>query len=185
MLNEIYDWTKDHMEKGLEALRRDYASLRTGRVSTNVVDNIKVDYYGTPTTLSQVSSVSIADATTIVISPWEKHLLKDIEKAILLANIGVTPGNNGEAIRLVFPPMTTDQRKETVKKAKVMTENAKVAIRNIRRDGNDKVKKLEKDKEISEDDAKRGQDQIQKITDDFIKKCDDMLAVKEADILKV
>lgn len=185
MLNEIYSSTKETMEKALESLKREYATLRTGRVSTNVVDNIKVDYYGTPTPLSGVGSVMIADANTIMITPWEKNLLKEIEKAIQLANIGTNPNNNGECIRLAFPPMTTDQRKETAKKAKTMTENAKVAVRNIRRDANDKIKKLEKDKAISEDDAKKGQDQIQKITDDFIKKCDEALVAKETDIMKV
>jgi ribosome recycling factor len=185
MLNEIYDNTKEHMDKSLEALKRDFATLRTGKVTTTIVDNIKVDYYGTPTPLNQVGSVIATDATTISITPWEKSLLNDIEKAIQEANIGVNPNNDGDFIKLFFPPMTSEQRQEIVKQAKGMAENAKVAIRNVRKDSNNKIKKLEKDKEISEDESKKAQDQIQKITDEHIAKVDEMFKSKEADILKV
>jgi len=185
MLNEIYDNTKEHMDKSLEALKRDFATLRTGKVTTTIVDNIKVDYYGTPTPLNQVGSVIATDATTISITPWEKSLLNDIEKAIQEANIGVNPNNDGDFIKLFFPPMTSEQRQEIVKQAKGMAENAKVAIRNVRKDSNNKIKKLEKDKEISEDESKKAQDQIQKITDEHITKVDEMFKSKEADILKV
>jgi ribosome recycling factor len=185
MLNEIYDTTKEHMDKSLEALKRDFATLRTGKVTTTIVDNIKVDYYGTPTPLNQVGSVIATDATTISITPWEKSLLNDIEKAIQEANIGVNPNNDGDFIKLFFPPMTSEQRQEIVKQAKGMAENAKVAIRNVRKDSNNKIKKLEKDKEISEDESKKAQDQIQKITDEHIAKVDEMFKSKEADILKV
>jgi len=185
MLNEIYDNTKEHMDKSLEALKRDFATLRTGKVTTTIVDNIKVDYYGTPTPLNQVGSVIATDATTISITPWEKSLLNDIEKAIQEANIGVNPNNDGDFIKLFFPPMTSEQRQEIVKQAKGMGENAKVAIRNVRKDSNNKIKKLEKDKEISEDESKKAQDQIQKITDEHITKVDEMFKSKEADILKV
>jgi len=185
MLNEIYDTTKEHMDKSLEALKRDFATLRTGKVTTTIVDNIKVDYYGTPTPLNQVGSVIATDATTISITPWEKSLLNDIEKAIQEANIGVNPNNDGDFIKLFFPPMTSEQRQEIVKQAKGMAENAKVAIRNVRKDSNNKIKKLEKDKEISEDESKKAQDQIQKITDEHIVKVDEMFKSKEADILKV
>ena len=185
MLNEIYEHTKEHMNKSPEALKRDFASLRTGKVTTSIVDNIKVDYYGTPTPLNQVGSVIATDATTISITPWEKNLLSDIERAIQEANIGVNPNNDGDFIKLFFPPMTSEQRQEIVKQAKAMAENARVAIRNIRKDANNKIKKLEKDKEISEDESKRAHDEIQKITDDHIGMVDELLKAKEADILKV
>lgn len=185
MLNEIYDDTKEHMQKGIEALKRDFSTLRTGKVTTNIVDHIKVDYYGNPTPLNQVGNVIATDATTISITPWEKSLLAPITKAIQEANIGVNPNNDGNFIKLFFPPMTVDQRHEIVKQAKGMSEKAKVAIRNNRKDGNDSVKKLEKDKEISEDDMKKGLDHIQKITDEFIVLVESTLKAKEADILKV
>ena len=185
MINEIHNDTNEHMNKSLEALKRDFATLRTGKVTTTIVDNIKIDYYGTPTPLNQVGSVIATDATTIAITPWEKNLLNDIEKAIQEANIGVNPNNDGDFIKLFFPPMTSEQRQEIVKQAKAMAENAKVAIRNIRKDSNNKIKKLEKDKEISEDESKKAQDQIQKITDEHIAKIDELFKNKEADILKV
>ena len=185
MLNEIYDDTKSGMDKSLEALKRDYMTLRTGKVLPSILDNITVDYYGTQTGLSQVASVTTPDATTINISPWEKHLVGDIEKAISAANIGVNPNNNGESVQLFFPPMTQDQRKESVKGAKVMTDNAKVAIRNIRKSANDKIKKLEKDKEITKDESKAAQDEIQKITDGYVTKSDDMYKAKDAEIMKI
>lgn len=185
MVNEIFENTKENMDKSLEALKRDFASLRTGKVTTNIVDNIKVDYYGTPTPLNQVGSVIATDATTISITPWEKNLLNDIERAIQEANIGVNPNNDGDFIKLFFPPMTSEQRQEIVKQAKAMAENARVAIRNIRKDANNKIKKLEKDKEVSEDESKRAQDEIQKITDDHIGMVDELFKAKEADILKV
>lgn len=185
MLNEIYDHTQEQMEKSIDALKRDFSTLRTGKVTTNIVDHIKVDYYGTPTALNQVGNVIATDATTISITPWEKTMLSPIEKAIQEANIGVNPNNDGSFIKLFFPAMTSEQRQEIVKQAKSMAEKAKVAIRNIRKDGNDKVKKLEKDKEVSEDDSKRGQDEVQKITDRNVAQIETILADKEADILKV
>ncbi len=185
MVNEIFEQTKENMQKSIEALKRDFASLRTGKVTTGIVDNIKVDYYGTMTALNQVGSVIATDATTISITPWEKTLLPVIEKAIQEANIGVNPNNDGDFIKLFFPPMTSEQRQEIVKQAKGMVEHAKIAVRNVRKDGNDKIKKLEKDKEISEDESKKAQDQIQKITDEYIAKVDETFKAKEADILKV
>ena len=148
MLEEVYAQTKDHMEKSIEALKKDYKSLRTGKVNTNILDGVRVDYYGTPTELSQVGSVLATDATTITINPWEKNLLGTIEKAIMVANIGVNPNNDGQVIKLFFPPMTVEQRQNTAKQAKSMTDNAKVAIRNIRQNSNTKVKNLLKDKLI-------------------------------------
>jgi len=185
MLNEIYDHTREQMTKSTDALKRDFSTLRTGKVTTNIVDHIKVDYYGTPTALNQVGSVIATDATTISITPWEKTMLQAIEKAIQEANIGVNPNNDGDFIKLFFPAMTSEQRQEIVKQAKSMAEKAKIAIRNIRKDANDKVKKLEKDKNISEDDSKRGQDEVQKITDTAVKQIESILSDKEADILKV
>ncbi|MBA1420673.1 MAG: ribosome recycling factor [Epsilonproteobacteria bacterium] len=185
MTSEIFEQTNENMEKSIEGLKRDFATLRTGKVTTGIVDNIKVDYYGTMTALTQVGNVIATDATTISITTWEKTLLPVIEKAIQEANIGVNPNNDGDFIKLFFPPMTSEQRQEIVKQAKGMVENAKVAIRNVRKDGNDKIKKLEKEKEISEDESKKAQEQIQKLTDEHVAKIDEAFKVKEADILKV
>ena len=185
MLNEIYDYAKEHMDKSIEAMKRDFATLRTGKVTTAIVDNIKIDYYGTPTPLNQVGNVIATDATTISITPWEKSMLSEIEHAIQQANIGVNPNNDGDFIKLFFPPMTVEQRQEIVKQAKAMAEKAKIAVRNVRKEANDRIKKLEKDKEVSEDEGKRAHDQVQKITDEHIAKIEEVLAAKEADILKV
>lgn len=185
MLEEIYAETKDHMEKSIEALKRDYKTLRTGKVNTTILENVSIDYYGTATPLNQVGSVIAADATTIVVNPWEKNLLGQIEQAINAANVGVHPNNDGEVIKLFFPPMTVEQRQQSAKQAKTMTDNAKVAIRNIRKNSNDKVKNLHKDKEITEDESKRAQDEIQKITDSFVTKADETLKAKEQEILTV
>ena len=185
MLDEIYDYAKEHMQKALDVLKKDYTTIRSGKVSTTILDNIKVEYYGTPTPLNQVATILATDATTITITPWEKSLVNDIQKAIQIANIGVNPNNDGECVKLFFPPMTVEQRQENAKKAKAMTENAKVAIRNVRKHANDKIKKLLKDKEITEDENKKALDTIQKITDEFVAKADEMNKSKEAEILKV
>jgi ribosome recycling factor len=185
MLETIFEETKEHMQKSLEALKRDFGTLRTGKVTTAIVDHIKVDYYGTPTPLNQVGSVVVQDATTIAINPWEKSMLSVIERAIQEANIGVNPNNDGDFIKLFFPPMTTEQRQEIVKQAKAMAEKAKVAVRNIRKDSNNTIKRLEHDKEISEDEMKRALEQIQKITDEYISRIDDSFKAKESDILRV
>jgi ribosome recycling factor len=185
MVNEIFEHTTENMQKSIDALKRDFSTLRTGKVTTGIVDNIKVDYYGTMTALNQVGNVIATDATTISITPWEKTLLPVIEKAIQEANIGVNPNNDGDFIKLFFPPMTSEQRQEIVKQAKGMVEHARISVRNVRKDGNDKIKKLEKDKEVSEDESKKAQEQIQKITDEYIAKIDEAFKTKEADILKV
>lgn len=184
-LNEVYANQEDHVSKSLEALKKDFTTIRSGAVSVAVLDSVKVDYYGTPTALNQVATVLANDATTITVSPWEKNLLKDIESAIAAANIGVNPNNDGEAIKLFFPPMTSEQRAENAKQAKVMGDKTKVAIRNIRKDANDKVKKLEKDKEITEDESKGAQSEVQKITDNGVSKVDEMVKAKEAELLKI
>ncbi len=185
MLNEIYDECETKMQSSIEHMQREFKTLRTGKVTTSVLDNVKIDYYGTPTPLDQVGSVLAADATTIVVNPWEKNLLGDIESAIQKANVGANPNNDGDQIKLFFPPMTVEQRQEAVKQMKGMGENAKVSVRNDRRDANDKIKKLEKDKEITQDESKSAQDNIQKITDKYITKIDSILKDKEAEILKV
>ncbi len=184
-LDEIYRHTEDAMKKSIEVLKRDFTTLRSGRISTSILDHIKVDYYGTPTPLNQVATVLATDATTITISPWEKNLLKEIERAIQEANIGVNPNNDGESIKLFFPPMTVEQRKENAKKAKAMGEKAKIAIRNIRKESNNKIKHLEKDKEITEDESKRAHDKIQKYTDEYVKKVDELVKAKENELMKV
>jgi len=185
MLNEINEETKTSMDKSLEALKHSYQSLRTGKVQTSILDGITIDYYGTQTGLAQVANIIAPDATTINIAPWEKHLVGDIESAISAANIGVNPNNNGEAVQLFFPPMTVEQRQISAKGAKTMTDDAKVAIRNIRKSANDKVKKLEKDKELTSDESKDAQASIQKITDEYVLKADKIFKDKEAEILKV
>lgn len=185
MLNEIYSSCEEKMKSSIEHMQRDFKTLRTGKVTVSVLDNVKIDYYGTPTPLDQVGSVIATDATTIVVNPWEKNLLGDIESAIFKANIGVNPNNDGDLIKLFFPPMTIEQRQDSVKQMKGMGENAKVAVRNDRKSANDKVKKLEKDKEITTDESKVAQDTIQKFTDKYIASIDQILKDKEAEILKV
>lgn len=185
MTNEIEESCKLNMEGSVEHMHHSFKSLRTGKVMISILDGIKIDYYGTPTALDQVGSVIATDATTIVISPWEKPLVADIESAISKANIGVNPNSDGEKIILNFPPMTVEQRKETVKKMKGMGEDAKVSVRNDRQKANNDIKKLEKDKEITADDSKAAQDAVQKITDGFIATIDATLKDKEAEILKV
>jgi ribosome recycling factor len=185
MLNEIYDYANSHMEKSIDVLKFDLGTLRTGKVSTTVLDSIRVDYYGTPTPLNQVGSVTATDATTIVVNPWEKNLLKDIEQAIQAANIGVNPNSDGDVIKLFFPPMTGEEREKSAKKAKEFAEKGKVAIRNVRRDSNDKIKKLLKEKEITEDEEKRALEETQKITDSFTKKVDDTVNAKIDELKKV
>jgi len=185
MLNEIYQECENKMQGSISHMKSDFKTLRTGKVTISVLDNIKVDYYGTATALDQVASVLATDATTITISPWEKHLLGDIESAISKANIGVNPNNDGEQIKLFFPPMTVEQRQESVKKMKIMGENAKVSVRNDRKRANDQIKKLEKDKEVTQDESKGAQDKIQKITDTYIAQIDTILKDKEQELLTV
>jgi len=185
MLNEIYNECETKMNSSIDHMQRDFKTLRTGKVTTSVLDNVKIDYYGTPTPLDQVGSVLAVDATTIVVNPWEKNLLGDIESAISAGNVGATPNNDGDQIKLFFPAMTVEQRQESVKQMKGMGENAKVSIRNDRRHSNDQIKKLEKEKEITQDESKSAQDSIQKTTDKFISNIDSILKDKEQEILKV
>lgn len=185
MLNDIYKECETKMQGGIDHMLRNFKTLRTGRVTISVLDNIKIDYYGTPTPIDQVGSVIATDATTIVINPWEKNILGLIESAIQKANIGVNPNNDGQQIKLFFPPMTVEQRHDTVKQMKVMGENARVGIRNDRRAANDNIKRHEKEKEITEDESKAAQENIQKLTDKYIANIDQILKDKEQEILKV
>jgi len=172
-----------HMNTALEALAREFATVRTGRASTAILDAVRVDYYGTPTPISQMASLSTPDARTLVIQPWEAGQLKEIEKAITKADLGVTPVNDGKLIRLTMPTPTEERRKQLVKTTGKMAEDARVAVRNIRREANDKLKTLAKDKKVSEDEERRGHDQIQKTTDRFIARIDETLKKKEQEIL--
>lgn len=185
MLNDAYKDLKGKMDSAITALKREFGTLRAGRASLAVLDTITVDYYGVPTPLSQVASLAVPESRLIVIQPWESKILPDIEKAIMKSDLGLMPTNDGKLIRLAFPPLTEERRKELVKVAKRVAEEAKVAIRNIRRDGNDFIKELEKEKEISEDDLKKGQEEVQKITDSYIAKVDDILTHKEKEIMEV
>ena len=185
MLEEIYNGCNDNMSGSVEHMKHDFKTLRTGKVLVSILDGVMVDYYGTMTPIAQVASVIATDATTITVSPWEKNILSDVEGAISRANIGVNPNNDGEVIKLFFPPMTVDQRKESVKKMHKFGENAKISIRNDRKKANDKIKKLEKDKEITTDDSKSAQDKVQKTTDSFISNIDSILKEKEQAIMTV
>lgn len=185
MTEEIFTGCEAKMKHSVDHMLHDFKTLRTGKVTTQVLDNIRIDYYGSSTALSQVASILATDATTITVSPWEKNLLGTIDSAISKANIGVNPNNDGEIIKLFFPPMTVEQRKEAVKQSKGMGENAKVSVRNDRKKANDQIKKLEKDKEITVDESKAAQDKIQKLTDTFISKIDEILKAKEIDIMTV
>ena len=176
---------EEKMDKTIESLMNDYASIRAGRANPHVLDKIKVDYYGTPTPIQQVGNISVPEARMILIQPWEKSLLKSIEKAIQTSDLGINPNNDGTSIRLVFPELTEDRRKELAKYVKKKGEGAKVAIRNIRRDANDAFKKMEKADEISEDDLKDATDKIQKITDKAIEKVDKAVENKTKEILTV
>jgi ribosome recycling factor len=176
---------KDHMEKSIEATQRSFNTIRTGRANSSLLDRITVDYYGTETPLKSLANVSTPDASTITIQPYDKGSMAQIEKAISLSDIGLTPNNDGQIIRLNIPQLTSDRRKELVKIASKLAEEGKVAIRNIRRDGIDAIRKQEKNHDIPEDEARDLQEQIQKATDKSITKIDELLAGKEKDILTV
>lgn len=176
---------EDKMKKSVDSLKEDYTTIRAGRANPHILDKIKVDYYGTPTSLQQVANISVPEARMIQIQPWEASLIKDIEKAILVSDLGLTPNNDGKTIRLVFPELTEDRRKELAKDIKKKGDNAKVAIRNIRRDANDTLKKANKNNEITEDELKDQQDKVQKATDKHIKTIDGMIDKKSQEILTV
>lgn len=173
------------MDKSFESMKEEFASIRAGRANPHLVSKIKVDYYGTPTPLQQVANVSVPEARIIQIQPWESSMIKEIEKAILQSDLGITPNNDGKLIRLVFPELTEERRKELVKDVKKKGENAKIAIRNIRRDANDGFKKLGKSSEISEDEVKELEGEIQKVTDKFIGKIEKAVEEKSKEILTI
>ena len=176
---------EDKMEKTLSNLQEEYVSIRAGRANPHILDKIQVDYYGTPSSLQSVANISVPEARMIQIQPWEASLIKDIEKAILASDIGLTPANDGKVIRLVFPELTEDRRKELVKDVKKKGENAKVAVRNVSRDAYDTIKKENKANEISEDEQKQLEDKIQKLTDKFVAKIDDAVEAKSAEVMTV
>lgn len=176
---------EEKMEKSLSNLQEEYVAIRAGRANPRILDKIMVDYYGTPSPLQSVANISVPEARMIQIQPWESSLIKDIEKAILSSDIGLTPANDGKAIRLVFPELTEDRRKELVKDVKKKGEAAKVAIRNIRRDANDAVKKEMKSNEISEDEQKQLEDKIQKLTDKFVTEIDKAINNKSDEVMTV
>ena len=176
---------EQRMDKSIESLKHEFASIRTGRASVALLDKIMVDYYGSPTPINQVANISVPEPRMILVAPWDKSMIGAIEKAILQSDLGLKPGNDGTAIRLTIPQLTEERRKEIVKIVHKKAEDAKVAVRNIRRDANDVLKKEEKAKTITEDDVKDGLDQIQKLTDKKIKQIDDLKAVKEKDVLEV
>lgn len=176
---------EDKMTKSLAALQDDFNTIRTGRASASLFDKIRIDYYGQKTPLSQVGTISIPEARLVVIQPWDKSLLGEIEKAIQMSELSVNPNNDGKVIRINIPPLTEERRKEYVKVAKNMAEQSRVAIRNIRREANDDLKKQQKSGEISEDDEKRLADEVQKLTDSYIEKINGLLETKEKEILEI
>ncbi|MBE5935989.1 MAG: ribosome recycling factor [Lachnospiraceae bacterium] len=173
------------MEKAVDNLREEYANIRAGRANPHILDKIKVDYYGQPSNLQAVANISVPEARIIQIQPWDASLIKDIEKAILTSDLGLTPSNDGKIIRLVFPELTEERRKELVKDVKKKAENAKVAVRNVRRDANDAFKKQNKANEISDDELKMNEDKVQKITDKYVGEIDKLMENKSDEILTV
>lgn len=179
------DQFEDKMKKSIDNLANEYTTIRAGRANPHILDKITVDYYGQPTNLQSVANISVSEARTMVIQPWEASMIKEIEKAILTSDLGLTPNNDGKAIRLAFPELTEDRRKELVKDVKKKGEDAKVAIRNIRRDANDAAKKQQKANEISEDEQKDAEADIQKMTDEFVSRIDQMVETKSKEIMTV
>ena len=176
---------KEKMEKSVDNLANDYTTIRAGRANPHILDKITVEYYGTPTSLQSVANISVSEARTLVIQPWEASIVKDIEKAIMISDLGITPNNDGKVIRLTFPEITEERRKELVKDVKKKGEDAKVAVRNARRDANDYAKKLQKSNELSEDELKDAEDEIQKMTDEFVGKIDTMIDDKSSEIMTI
>lgn len=179
------DTIESRMQKSITALKSELATIRTGRANSALLDHVRVSYYGSEVPLSQVGNISVPEPRMLVIAPWEKTILGDVEKAILKSDLGLTPSNDGEVVRIVLPELTEERRKELVKQVKAAGEMAKVAVRNIRRDANEDIKRQLKDDHLSEDDSKREHDRIQKITDQFVAEIDQVIEHKESDILTV
>lgn len=184
-MQKILDDAMERMEKATDNLERDFSKLRTGRASTSLVEDLRVDYYGTPTPLNQLASISVPDSRSIAIQPWDRNAFGDIEKSIQKSDLGLNPVNDGKLIRINIPPLTEERRKELVKIARKYSEDAKIAVRNIRRDANEALKKLKNEKEISEDEMHKGQDDVQKLTDDYVANIDKALENKEKDIMEI
>jgi len=185
MVKDILAAQEERMKKSLDSLKQEYGSLRAGRAMPSLLDKVMVDYYGTPTPVNQVAKVSVPEPRMITIQPWEKTLLHDIEKAIMKSDLGLSPNSDGTTIRLAVPQLTQERRKELVKTVNKKAEDTKVAVRNVRRDGNDSIKKLEKAKEITEDESKKGQEDMQKLVDKYIKLIDSSKAAKEKEVMEV
>lgn len=185
MIDEIIKDAEQRMQKSIESMRGDMAKIRTGRASPALIDHIMVDYYGSPTPINQVANITVQDARTLGVQPWEKPMVPVVERAIMEANLGLNPMTAGELIRIPLPPLTEERRKEMVKVAASEGESGKIAIRNIRRDANGDFKSLLKDKDITEDDDKRAQDLVQKLTDKYVAQVDEIVKEKEAEILTV
>jgi ribosome recycling factor len=185
MIKKLYADTEEKMKKAVETIRKELASIRTGKATTALLDGIRVDYYGTLTPLSQVANISVPDPRLLVIQPWEKRLIPDIVKAIQKSDLGLNPQADANVIRLPIPPLTEERRKDLVKLVKRLTEEGKVALRNIRRDANEALKKAEKNKEISEDESRKAQEQVQEILDKHIELLDEMTKKKEAEVMEV
>jgi len=184
MIDEIYEETSERMDKSVNVLKSELQRVRTGRASLSLLDGIRVDYYGTPTPLNQMATLSVPESRLITIQPWDVSVIKEVEKTLLKSDLGITPSSDGKIIRIAIPPLTEERRKELVKVVNRMCEESKVAVRNIRRDANDLIKGLKKDGDISEDDAFRAQDEIQKITDKHIEAIDVVYREKEKEILE-
>ncbi len=184
-MNQLFKTAEEKMGKTVAALEKEYGSIRAGRANPAILDRVTVDYYGTPTPIIQMAAVSVPEARMLQIQPWDASTLKDIEKAILASDIGITPANDGKIIRINFPPLTEERRKELVKDISKMAEDSKVAIRSIRRDVIDKLKTMKKNSEITEDDVKKGETDAQKLTDKFVKNIDEVAATKEKEIMSL
>ncbi|MEE3080189.1 MAG: ribosome recycling factor [Bdellovibrionota bacterium] len=185
MINEIKEELNESMTKSIDSLKYQLTKVRTGRASASVLDGVSVDYYGAPTPVNQVGQVSTPEARLLQIQPFDKTMISEIERSIINANLGLTPTNDGNLIRIQFPALTEERRKEQVKEIKKLGEDAKIAIRNARRDGNEAIKKAEKAKELSEDDSKKYQDEVQKVTDKYVAEVDTIVETKEKEVLSV
>lgn len=184
MLNEVYDDLKDRMEKTIVNLERDLKKVRTGRATPALLDGLKADYYGTPTPIAQMGSITAPEARLLMIQPWDVQALPELEKAILKSELGLTPQNDGKIIRINIPPPSQERRRELSRLVKKMAEEGKVAVRNLRREANEMLKSLKKDKSISEDEQTKAEAQVQKVTDEYVKKIDDICAAKEKEIME-
>ena len=184
-MKEVQNKLQQQMDKTIEALKYEFSTIRAGRANAQMLDKIRVDYYGTPTPINQVGSISVPEPRTLMINPWDKSAMKEIEKAIRNSDLGFNPTNDGDVIRISVPALTEERRKELCKQAKKAAEEFKVRLRNERRDANDRLKKLEKDGEITEDELKKAQDNVQKMTDKYVKEVDSLLDAKEKDIMAV